>query len=391
MLKGYRYRLYPNSSQQIQLEKSFGVCRLIYNTALECRIRAWQSARISLSACDLINQLPDLKEAFPWIAEVDSHALQASILNLNKAFQYFFAGAGFPRFKKKSGWQSVRFPDHKREVNFEKGWITLPKIPRIKASIDRAFRGKIRTVTVSRTPTGKYYASILVDTGIPIPEKPAVNPASTLGIDLGLKSFVVTSNGRTFASNRYLKNSPARLQCLQRRVSRKRKGSQNRKKANLRVARLHERINHQRKDYIHKITTGLIRESQAESFVLEDLHVAGMIKNRKLSQAIQDASFGEFIRQMKYKCDWYGKNLIVIGRFEPSSKTCSHCGKIREELTLSEREWTCEACAVHHDRDLNAAINIRVMGLKQYTRTGSPGEPVESRRLGRARKQEFVS
>ncbi len=219
------------------------------------------------------------------------------------------------------------------------------------------------------------------------PTRKEVVNKTTIGLDVGIKSFVATSGGKIFEPNRKLKGSLKRLKCLQRRASRKKKGSNNRKKANLCVAILHEKITNQRTDYIHKVTTQLIRDNQTESFVIEDLNVAGMLKNRKLSQAIADVSFGEFFRQMKYKCDWYGKNLITIGRFEPSSKMCSDCGKINQELTLGDREWTCE-CGATHDRDLNAAINIRNIGLEKYSRRGTPGVPVESSAIVGAMKQE---
>jgi putative transposase len=218
-----------------------------------------------------------------------------------------------------------------------------------------------------------------------------VSETKTIGIDVGIKSFAVCSHGLSFESNRYLKNSLERLRCLQRRASRKKKGSNNRKKANKCVSILHERITNQRVDYCHKVTTGLIRDNQAETFVIEDLAVVNMLKNKKLSQAISDVSFGEFFRQLKYKSEWYGKNLIVIDRFAPSSKRCSDCGEINQELTLADREWTC-VCGSHHDRDLNAAINIKHFGLQQVLNNspvGSRGGPVESRRLRRVKKQEL--
>jgi putative transposase len=370
------------------IEKTFGICRLVYNLALETKIRAWQSAQKRLSAYDLIYQVPELKEAYPWMAEVDSQAINASINKLDNAFDGFFKGRGFPKFKNKRGRQSFQCPNNSRRVDFNKGTITVPKIPNIKAAISRTFDGQIKTITISRTPTGKYFASVLVDNKRELPAKAAIDPTTTVGIDLGIKSFVVTSDGRFYEPNRCLKNSLQRLKCLQRRASRKKKGSNNRKKANLCVAILHEKITNQRADYIHKITTGLIRENQAETFVIEDLNVVGMLKNHNLAQAISDVSFGEFVRQMRYKCEWYGKNLIQIGRFEPSSKTCSACGHIKQDLTLADREWTCEACESTHDRDLNAAKNIKQMGLKQYLGRGTPEEPVESRRLRRAKKQE---
>jgi len=371
------------------IEKTLGVCRLLYNLGLETKIRAWQSAQKRLSAIDLCYQLPELKESYPWMNEVDSQAIQASIKKLDSAFEGFFKGKGFPKFKSKKGKQSFQCPNNTRRVDFEKNTISIPKIPAIKAAISRTFDGQIKTITVSRTPTGKYFASILVDNKKELPAKPAIKPETTIGIDVGIKLFVVTSDGQSLHPNRFLKNSLLRLQCLQRRASRKKKGSNNRKKANLCVAILHEKITNQRADYIHKITTALCRDNQADTFVIETLNVVGMLKNRKLSQAISDVSFGEFVRQMRYKCEWYGKNLVQIGRFEPSSKTCSTCGHIKQDLTLADREWTCEACGSTHDRDLNAAKNIKQMGLKQYSGRGTPVELAELRRLRRAKKQEL--
>ena len=389
MLKAYKYQLFPNKRQSEMIEKTLGICRLVYNLGLETKIRAWQSAQKRLSAIDLCYQLPELKESYPWMNEVDSQAVQASVKKLDNAFDGFFKGKGFPKFKSKRGRQSFQCPNNTRRVDFEKGTITVPKIPNIKAAISRTFEGQIKTITISRTPTGKYFASVLVDNKIELPAKAAIDPTTTVGIDMGIKSFVVTSDGRFYEPNRYLKNSLARLKCLQRRASRKKKGSNNRKKANLCVAILHEKVANQRADYIHKITTGLIRDNQAETFVIEDLNVVGMLKNTKLSQAISDVSFSEFVRQMRYKCEWYGKNLIQIGRFDPSSKTCSKCGAYHEDLTLSDREWACEDCGSTHDRDLNAAKNIKAMGLKQYSGRGTPVEPVEPRRLRRTKKQEL--
>jgi len=371
------------------IEKTLGVCRLLYNLGLETKIRAWQSAQKRLSAIDLCYQLPELKEAYPWMNDVDSQAVQASVKKLDNAFEGFFKGKGFPKFKNKRGRQSFQCPNNTRRVDFEKGTVTVPKIQNIKAAISRTFEGQIKTITISRTPTGKYFASVLVDNKSQLPPKPIVKPQTAIGIDIGIKSFAVTSNGKFFEPNRFLKNSLRRLQCLQRRASRKKKGSNNRKKANLCVAILHEKIANQRADYINKITIALCRDSQADTLVIEDLNVSGMLKNHKLAQAISDVSFGELVRQMRYKCEWYGKNLIQIGRFEPSSKTCSACGHIKQDLTLADREWTCEACGSTHDRDLNAAKNIKQMGLEKYTRRGTPEGPAESRRLRRTKKQEL--
>lgn len=388
MLKSYKYRIYPNSQQKKLIDKTIGVCRLVYNLALETKIRAWQSSHKSLSAIDLCYQLPELKEAYPWIAEVDSQAVQAAIKKLDKTFAFFFKGSGFPKFKSKKSSGSFKCPSNKREVDFKSHTITIPKIPNIKAAMSQKFDGVIKTITIIRTTTSKYYASVLVDNKQELPSKPILSVNKAIGIDIGIKSFAVTSNGQVYESNQHLKNSLKRLQCLQRRASRKKKGSNNRKKANKCVSILNEKIANQRGDYIHKITTKLVCDSQADTFVIEDLNVAGMMKNKKLSKAIQDASFGEFIRQMQYKCEWYGKNLIVIGRFEPSSKTCFACGLINNNLTLADRKWTCE-CGASHDRDLNAAKNILRIGIEKYSGVGNAGGPVESRRLRRAKKQEL--
>ena len=358
------------------MEKTFGCCRFVYTLALEVKTSAYKSAGVSLSAFDLFYQLTDLKTVTPWLKEVDSQALQASVKRIDRAFDNFFRGNGFPKFKKKSGHQSFQCPNNTRRVDLEKGLLTIPKIKDIPIVLACPFSGKIKTITIYRTPTNKYFASILVDNKKPLPPKPAITREKTIGIDVGVKQFAVTSNGSFFEPNRHLKESLRRLQCLQRRASRKKKGSSNRKKANLRVAILHERISNQRKDYIHKITSRLIRDNQTETFVIEDLHVKGMLKNRSLSQAISDVSFSEFFRQMEYKCDWYGKNLIRIGRFEASSKTCSACGEKNEALTLADREWTCANCLTSHDRDLNAAKNIKEFGLKKAGE-GISGAPVE--------------
>lgn len=387
MLKTAKYRLYPTQAQKQQLEQHFGTCRLVWNLALEVKQRAWKSANINLTRYDLQKQLVDLKREFPWLYEVNSQSLLSVLLNLDNAYNQFFNGGGFPKFKSKRGAQSFRCPGNFRRIEWGKKKIDIPKIRGIKFRGSVFFIGEIRTITIIRTVTGKYFACVLIDDKVSAPAPKAIETDSSIGIDVGIKSFALISDGRSFQPNRFLKNSLKRLQCLQGRASHKKKGGQNRKKCNLKVALLHERITNQRTDYIHKITTNLIRDKQTETFVVEDLNLFGMTQNRRLARSISDASFGEFFRQMKYKCGWYGKNLIVIDRFAPSSKRCSDCGKINDELTLADREWRC-SCGAHHDRDLNAAKNIKFFGLN--TPVGSRGEPVESRRKRRAEKQEKV-
>lgn len=389
MLKSYKYRIYPNNRQKELIEKTFGVCRLVYNIGLAVKIESYKNAGVNVSAFQLINQLSEMKRDYEWMKEVDSQALQASVRNIETSFKNFFNGKGYPKFKSKNGHQSFKSPNLPLRIAFEANLLTIPKIKNIPIVLDRLFTGNIKSVTISKNPTGKYYASILVQDGKELPNKVTVSPETTVGIDLGIKDFLITSTGLKIANPKYLKNSLKRLKCLQRRASRKKKGSNNRKKANKRLALIHERVSNQRKDFLHKVTTKLIIDNQATTFCIENLNVAGMVKNHKLAQAISDAGWSEFARQMRYKVEWTGKNVIEIGRFEPSSKTCSHCGTINQTLTLADREWACASCLTVHDRDLNAAINIKNIGLKKHSGVGSPGEPVELRRLRRAKKQEL--
>lgn len=333
---------------------------------------------------DLCYQLVDLKKSFVWISEVDSQAVQASVKKLDVSFSRFFAGSGFPKFKSKRDGGSFHCPSNTKRIDWEKSTLTIPKIKDIPIVLSRKFGGKIKTVTILRTATGKYFASILVETAqecaIPI------IPTNAIGIDLGIKDFAVLSTGEKIANPRHLKSELKRLKVLQRRASRKKKGSANRKKANKMVATLHEKIANQRKDFLHKVSSRLIGDNQTDTICLENLAVSNMVRNRKLAQAISDVSWSEFVRMLEYKGKWYGKNVIKISRFYPSSKTCSNCNHVLDQLDLSVREWICSQCNVTHDRDINAAENIKIMGLK--IGVGSPGEPVKLRAKVRAKKQE---
>ncbi len=407
MLKSYKYRIYPTPEQVVVIEKTFGCCRLVYNLALEVKKRTYKEHGISLGAYSLINQLVEMKQDNHWLYDVDSQALTASIRRLETAFDAYFKGKGFPKFKSKYGPNSFRSPNNRREVDFEKGTLTIPKLSDIPMVISRKFKGEIKIVTISKTTTGKFYASILVDNKVELPKKREIEPQSTIGIDLGLKHFAILSDGTKFDNPRFLQQSLERLKVLQRRASRKKKGSSNRKKANKKVALLHEKIANQRRDYLQKLSTELVCENQATTFCVESLNIAGMSKRCKpkydedlnplpngqaaksgLNKSIRDAGLGMFLQMLEYKCGWFGKNLIKIGRFEPSSKTCSECGAINENLTLSDREWSCASCFVTHDRDVNAAKNIKFMGLK--TGEGISGGPAELRTKVRAKKQEYV-
>jgi putative transposase len=369
----------------VKIDHSISICRLVYNLALETKIRAYQEFGVNLSAFDLCYQLKELKSEFEWISKVDSQALQNSVKSLDSTFKNFFKGSGYPKFKSKHGKQSFSCPNNKREVNWKNSTLTIPKIPNIPIRLDRRFEGKIRTVTISKTPTNKYFASIIVETSDVIPDKCPVKEETTLGIDLGITDFVITSEGEKVKSPKPLKSNLKRLKVLQRRASRKKKGSNNRKKANLKVAIQYEKITNIRKDFLHKLSSKIINDSQVETICIETLRVKNMVKNHNLAQAIQDASWSEFVRQLEYKCAWRGKNIIKIGQFEPSSKTCFNCKHKVDKLPLNIREWTCKECHVTHDRDINAAKNIKFMGLSG---SGRSVGPVEFPALAGAGKQE---
>lgn len=384
MLKAYKYRIYPNFTQIKQIEQTFGVCRLVYNMGLIIKIDSWKKLNKRISSFDLMKQLPELKKEFKWISEIDSQALTASLKDMDSAYKNFFKGGGYPKFKSKHDRQSFQAPCNKREIDFEKQLLSIPKLKNIPIVISRKFEGKIKTITISKSPTGKYYASILVDNFVDFPEKSVIDADKTIGIDLGIKDLLITSNGEKIPNPTFFKNGIERLKILQRRASRKKKGSKNRKKANLVLAVFHESIKNKRNDYLHKLTTKLVCESQTTTFCIEDLSASNMMKNHNLAQAISDVSWHEFKRQMEYKCKWYGKNLITIGRFEPSSKICSDCGTKKENLMLSQRTWQCEKCFSTHDRDINAAKNIKFMGLKKS------GQDVSVEPLGVVRISENV-
>jgi len=394
VLKSYKYRIYPNKEQTAKIEQTIGVCRLVYNLALQAKIEAYKANGTNYSYFDLCYQLIDMKKDYAWMREVDSQALRASLKKVDSAFKSFFNGKGYPKYKSKHDKKSFQCPTNKREIDWGNSTLTLPKLYNVPINLSRKFEGVIKTVTVSKTPTGKYYASILVDNGIEFQSLKPITKEGTIGLDTGIKSFVISSDGRAFEANRKLKDNLQRLKVLQRRASRKKKGSSNRKKANKAVAVLHEKIANKRSDYIHKVTHELTNDNQVNSICIEDLNVSGLLKNHKVAQAMQDVSLGEFYRVLGYKCQWRGINLIKINRFAPSSKRCSSCGSIKDKLALAEREWVCLDCGTTHDRDKNAAENIKWYGLETIfnnnTPMGSRGEPVELSALVGAMKQESV-
>ena len=370
MIKSYKYRLHPTKEQAEFFEKSFGCVRFVYNWALNQRIEAYQKDGTRISWVDSCKRLTELKkqEETKWLCEVANQSLQSSIRNMDSAFTSFFREKkGFPKFKsKKRSKQSFQFVDKVR-IDFETHRVKLPKIGEVKFGKNRTFEGKIGTCTVSKTPTSKYYISILVDDGIPMQEKAQITTETAVGIDVGIKDFAVLSNGQVYSNPKFYEKDEKRLKVLQRRLSRKQKGSNRRERARLAVAKQHEKIKNHRENFIHKVTSRIVRESQ--TIILEDLNIEGMLKNHSLAKHIASASWSEFFRQLQYKCEWYGKNLIRIGRFEPSSKMCL-CGYINKNLTLKDREWDCPQCGRHNDRDLLAAMNIKRFGLQKQNLIG---------------------
>ena len=380
MLRAYKYRIYPTEEQKVLLAKTFGWCRFVYNWALNLKIEAYRQEKKTIAYKEVQDRMVnELKKDNQWLTEVNSQALLNTIRNLDTAYKNFFRdthAVGFPRFKSRKNRQSFQCPQH-CSVDFKKGTLSIPKAKGIPAVLHRRFKGMVKTVTVSMTPSGKYFASVLVDTAIQELPASTIQGNTTLGIDLGIKSLAVCSDGRTFDNPKNLQRSLDRLKLLQKRLSRKQKGSANRNKARIRVARLQEHIANCRKDNLHKITHALTHESQVRTLCMEDLNVKGMQRNHHLAQAVGDASFGTVLTLLEYKCRWYGVNLIKIDRFAPSSKTCGQCGYVYKGLKLSERSWTCPECGTHHDRDFNAACNIKEFGLKALPTERGKVKPVD--------------
>lgn len=363
MFRAYKYRIYPSKEQETLIQKTFGCVRFVYNNILSYKIDKYKNENISLSKIDCNNYCNRvLKNEYNWLKEVDKYSLTNSIINMDNAYQKFFKEhTGFPKFKsKKDNHKSYKtnFTTNNIEVDFINNNIKVPKLKWIKSKIHRKFTGKIKSATISQNPSGKYFISILVDTeNAQLPKN-----NNKVGIDLGLKEFAITSDGELISNPKYLRKSEKRLSKLQKDLSRKQKGSRNRNKCRLKVAKLHEKISNQRKDFLHKLSTRLIHENQV--IVLEDLKVKNMIKNKHLSKSISDVSWSEFVRQLEYKSEWYGRTVIKIDTWYPSSQICSNCGHKDGKKELSIREWTCPICGTHHDRDINASVNILNEGLK---------------------------
>jgi putative transposase len=367
MYKGYKFRLYPTNDQKIALAKSMGCCRWFWNYSLNLCQETYRLSGKSLSRGAIQGLLPKLKKEYKWLSDAYSQCLQYVALNLSTAYKNFFdKRAGFPSFKSKHGRQSISYPSN---VRLEGDYLKLPgKVGKVYCKQDRKIDGQIKTVTVSLNPDRKYYASILVDNGKSPPAPLNKGGAEgggigkAIGIDLGLTHFCITSNGSKFDNPRHTKKHSLNLKKKQQSLARKQKGSNTRVKAKRLVAKVHSKIRRVREDFLHKLSRKIVNENQV--IAVENLNVKGMVRNHNLAKAISDCGWGQFCTMLKYKSEWDEKTYIEVDRFFASSKTCNVCLNKIDSLDLDIRSWTCLHCQTHHDRDINAAINIRNEALR---------------------------
>lgn len=369
MLKAYKYKIKPTVKQQKQLSQAFGNARYIYNWGLDRKKKEWETNKKTISYVELAKELTLLKQdgEHNFLKLCANESLQQSLRNLDSAYNRFFKTKnGFPKFKsKKNSVDSVKFINSVR-FDFENWKVKVPKIGWVKLCKNKAFdvdKVKIGTLTVMRDITNEYWCTIVVDDLQPQKPKTKICEETAVGIDLGIKDYAILSDGTKYGNPKFLEKGQKRLAGLQQGLSAKTKGSRNYYKQKQKMAKLHKKIANRRSDFIHQLTADMV--NRFDTICLEDLNVKGMQQNHKLANSIQSAAWGEFVRQIDYKCADNGKNVLLIDRFEPSSKTCNNCGYVNKDLTLNDRDWICPVCGEHLDRDINAAINIKKMAMQR--------------------------
>lgn len=375
MIRAYKYKLKPTVKQCKALAQAFGNARFIYNWGLDKKKKAWEEEKKTISYFDLAHELTNIKklDEYKWLNDSANVSLQQSLRNLDSAYTRFFkAKKGYPKFKsKKNTRDSIKFTNaYNKETrtntikfDFTNMVVAIPRIGKVKFCENQKFEPslKLGTLTVSKDHCGTYWCTIVVDDNKPSVLKTKIQEETTVGIDLGIKDYAILSDGTKYGNPKFLEKGQKRLAGLQQGFAKTQKGSKRRERKRLQIARLHRKIANRRADFTHKLSTDLVR--RFDTICLEDLNVSGMVQNHHLANSIQSAAWSEFVRQLAYKAEMYGKNVVFIGRYEPSSKTCSNCGYVNRELKLDDRKWICPHCGSEHDRDINAAINIKKMGL----------------------------